>query len=87
MRRDYDRGRRDEVAKAFYNSRAWKSIRQVKLSSTPLCEPCQELNVLRPATTVHHIKPARDFPELRLSIDNLESNCESCHSSHHARER
>ena len=72
------------MLKAFYGVRAWVSLKDSKLASNPLCEECLRRGMLIAATIVHHVKPVRDFPDLRLDFDNLESNCASCHSRHHA---
>ena len=58
----------------------WERVRAAKLSRSPLCEDCFERGIYIPAAQVHHIKKVKDFPELRLSMDNLRSLCESCHS-------
>jgi 5-methylcytosine-specific restriction endonuclease McrA len=80
----YDRTMRNPWAKKFYNSTAWLKCRQIKLSRDPYCQKCLKHEVFTPATIVHHLKPITDFPELRLDIDNMESNCASCHSREHA---
>jgi 5-methylcytosine-specific restriction enzyme A len=80
----YDRSKRNPEAKKFYNSVAWSKCRQIKLSRDPWCEKCLQQHVLTPASIVHHVKPITEFPELRLDIDNMESNCASCHSRWHA---
>ena len=33
----------------------------------------------RQATMVHHIKPRKEYPELALCPENLESLCNLCH--------
>jgi 5-methylcytosine-specific restriction protein A len=80
----YDRSTRNRESKAFYNSAPWLKCRQIKLSRDPYCEKCLEQDIYTPATIVHHLKPITEFPELRLDIDNMESNCASCHSRWHA---
>lgn len=73
-------------ADPFYLSGAWKRARLQALERD--CYLCQEClrqmragRVLRPrhATMVHHIKPRSAYPELALSLDNLESLCNICH--------
>jgi len=65
----------------FYQSKAWRNLRAYKLSLNPLCENENCKNV---ATEVHHIKERKDFPELQLEINNLQSLCKPCHSTHTA---
>jgi 5-methylcytosine-specific restriction endonuclease McrA len=81
--RQYDRHGRDPEAKRFYRSAAWLGIRSIKLRRDPLCERCLARGLLIPATTVHHKRERREAPDLALDLDNLESLCPSCHSSHH----
>ena len=64
-----------------YTRKPWRSMRKYKLSINPFCERCEPLT---PATEVHHIKDAKKYPELFYEIDNLESLCKPCHSSHTA---
>lgn len=71
-------------AKPFYYSTAWRKCRASILSrDNHLCQPCLKKGILTPATTVHHIKPLDDYPELALDADNLESCCRQCHEEHH----
>jgi 5-methylcytosine-specific restriction enzyme A len=60
----------------LYNTAAWKNARLAFLSTHPLCNRCGA-----PASIVHHIKSARDHPELRLDPDNFESLCFACHQT------
>lgn len=84
--REYDRTARDQESKRFYNSAAWKKVRRLKLSSSPLCEVCRPLGVFKPATHVHHKVELRDDPTLGLDVDNLQPLCHACHSRLHARQ-
>jgi 5-methylcytosine-specific restriction enzyme A len=34
-----------------------------------------------PATSVHHVRPVAEFPELRLDPDNCVALCDDCHAS------
>jgi 5-methylcytosine-specific restriction enzyme A len=80
----YDRTKRNPESKKFYDSVAFRNCRQIKLCKDPWCEKCLKRDVYTPANIVHHVKPIEDYPELRLDIDNMESNCASCHSRWHA---
>lgn len=73
-------------ADPFYRSAAWKRAReQALMRDLYLCQECLRRvemgKQLRPrhATMVHHIKPRKLYPELALSLDNLESLCNTCH--------
>lgn len=82
----YDRYQRDREAKAFYNSRAWRMLRSLKLALDPVCEDCLKKDMLVPATVVHHEKERSEHPHLALSLENLRSKCAPCHSRLHASE-
>jgi 5-methylcytosine-specific restriction protein A len=60
--------------------RRWQRLRAYKLRLNPLCETCLVNGIVTAAEEVDHIKPVRDYPELRLVLDNLQSMCKSCHS-------
>lgn len=60
----------------LYKTTAWQKLRVLALSLAPICQRC----TVKAATTVHHIKPAREYPELQFDLDNLETMCVSCHN-------
>ena len=66
--------------RGFYQSRAWRQIREVALQRDHyLCQNCLRNNRLTRATEVHHIQPLEDHPELGLELANLQSLCWDCH--------
>lgn len=78
----------------FYSTGAWKRLRQMALDRDHgFCVWClragryardrhgRRVNVL--ATTVHHVKPRRDYPELEYELSNLVSLCDGCHDEAH----
>ena len=65
-----------------YNSKRWIGIRRWKINQNPMCEICER----RFATQVHHIKPVRDYFELRYDLSNLQSVCVWCHAKETAKE-
>lgn len=79
-KRDWSR-RTEKVP--LYNTERWKEVSLLKRLRNPKCEVCQK----RPATAVHHIKRARDYPELQLDIDNLQSICDQCHGKETVQEQ
>jgi 5-methylcytosine-specific restriction protein A len=80
----YDKYKRDQTSKAFYNSKAWEKCRLLILQrDNHLCQECLKQNKITPADMVHHIKELRDHPELALDEDNLESLCNTCHNKEH----
>lgn len=81
----YDTYKRDQEAKAFYNSKEWQRMRRKALvRDRYLCQPCLRHKRITPADIVHHIVPIKDDWSKRLDINNLESICFSCHNSLHA---
>jgi 5-methylcytosine-specific restriction protein A len=63
----------------FYNTKAWKWVRRVKLTADPLCEVCQAQGRLVRATDVDHIKAINAGGD-RTDMANLQSLCHECHS-------
>jgi 5-methylcytosine-specific restriction endonuclease McrA len=52
----------------------------MKLRQDPLCELCEEQDIVTAATQVHHRKAFHGLQDpLRLDWDNLQSLCEECH--------
>lgn len=70
----YDRNIRDKDADKFYHSAEWKKIREVVLTNNPFCISCG-----RAADTVDHIVAIKNGGS-KLSLDNLQSMCNSCHN-------
>lgn len=61
----------------FYNSKEWKKIRiQAFERDNYTCQTCDRRGGDLEA---NHIKPRSTFPELKLSIDNIETLCVLCH--------
>ena len=73
----YDRYRRDKEAKRFYNSDLWQKARVAKLSRDPLCAKHLERGQVVAAELVHHL----DGDIYNLLPNNLQSLCNSCHTS------
>lgn len=70
-----------EGRQTFYNSKEWKSVRQIVLTLNPWCQECERNGrhyVL--ATEVHHIVDIVDEPTRCMDMENLEGLCKSCHS-------
>jgi hypothetical protein len=65
----------------------WQRVRAEKLETDPLCEcsRCREMQRVKMATIVHHIKEVEDFPDLRLVWDNLMGFNKKCHEVEHGR--
>jgi len=77
-------GRRTEETK-FYQSTAWRRLRNAFIQDNPLCVGCQEKGIVNPAAVVDHIVPKRKGGD-ELNIRNLQSLCNSCHNRKSGRE-
>ena len=70
--KQYDREKRDKVRAAFYHSVAWKRVSDtVKARANGLDEYEFMRGSLVRGTTVHHIEPLSEKPELGLDMRNL----------------
>jgi 5-methylcytosine-specific restriction enzyme A len=70
----------------FYNSMAWRKLRDWYKKGHPLCEQCEKKGIIRQMKIVDHIKAIRQDGE-PLDPNNLQSLCEPCHNSKSGRER
>ena len=65
--------------------RRWRNLRAMYLSRHPWCElqmTCAERPITqRLAVEVHHRRPIREAPELRLVWGNLAATCGPCHDA------
>lgn len=75
--KEYDRKRGSSAERGY--DRRWRKVREIKLSIDPLCEVCLDQGLTTKATMVHHIKPIKTHPELRLVLTNLQSLCNEHH--------
>lgn len=83
--RYYNGNKRDKEMQGFYHSQAWVKLREIKIKQNPLCEECYKNGRLKKAVIVDHILPAKEYPDKRLNIDNLQSLCASCHNKKHGK--
>lgn len=79
-----------KVIKAFYNSSAWKRMRQMVMSERGyLCEWCLKDGEHVAGIEVHHITPITvdnvRNPSITLNKDNLVLLCKACHNKAHKR--
>jgi len=71
---------------SIYKDKRWKKKRAWILKRDEyLCQECKRYGKRSTATTVHHVKPIEDYPELWLIDKNLYSVCAACHESYHDR--
>ena len=65
----------------YYESpkhRRWRAA--VLRKAKGLCVECARYGKRVEATHAHHIKPRKEYPELRYVIDNGMALCTACHS-------
>ncbi|WP_363549572.1 HNH endonuclease signature motif containing protein [Caldifermentibacillus hisashii] len=70
----------------FYKSQKWIRKRELILKRDEYkCRECKRYGKTSPATTVHHVIPLDQRPDLKLNINNLISLCDKCHNQMHNR--
>lgn len=69
-----------KITNPFYNSTAWKKLRDSYRSKYPLCRMCEDRSVTRLAEYVDHKVPILIDDDLKLEWDNLQSLCAKCHA-------
>jgi 5-methylcytosine-specific restriction protein A len=74
--REYDKQHRSKHSR-LYGSQ-WRKLRQLYVSTPPLCEKCLEQGFHVPVAEVHHILPLDEGGT--HAEDNLVSLCQSCHT-------
>lgn len=76
----------------YYNSLAWKRLRNTYISLHPLCQFCLDNGKVEPATEVHHAVPymrgsdEQEKWELFLDEKNLIPLCSKCHTAVHTKD-
>ena len=80
---------------AFYSTSEWKHTRsEVRLRDNNECQECKRQGRVftnksepgkRKRLDVDHIKELADYPELCLTMENLETLCIRCHNKKHDR--
>lgn len=82
-----------EHTSEFYNSAAWRRLRNTFLSTRPICACCLEFGKVTPATVAHHKIPwDRGITEeekwnLFLKESNLMPVCDTCHHALHFKDK
>lgn len=68
----------------FYNTKEWARLREYKRQLEHYeCERCRAKGKYRRGKNVHHKKYLRLYPELALTLSNLENLCDECHYEEH----
>ena len=90
--RDYDNGKRDKQAAKFYSSGRWQKLREVVRQKYRVQEfkgidiySFFKFNKIETGRIMHHIRPVKDYPELKLRADNLILLTDKNHETIHKR--
>lgn len=81
--------RRNDKWGRYYQSRAWKKLREWQIANYPLCHDCALNGLSVPATEAHHKVPfgtgKTDEEKFALLLDpeNIVSLCHECHMKRH----
>ena len=81
-----------ELSASFYDSLAWKRLRNTFISLHPLCSQCLEYGKVEPATEIHHAVPFQrgeneeEKWQLFLDEKNLIPLCSKCHIALHVKD-
>lgn len=68
----------------FYSSAEWQRLAATaREQQHNECQRCREMGCYSPCAAVHHIRRVKKYPELALSIENLECLCRACHEEEH----
>ncbi len=70
----------------FYNSRQWRKLRRMILQRDPICKKCEKKNIFVSSNVVDHILSIR-LGGAKLSPDNLQGLCTTCHNRKSARDK
>ena len=69
----------DRSNATFYNSRQWRKLRLMILQRDPICKECEKKNRFVSSVVVDHILSIR-LGGAKLSPDNLQGLCTTCHN-------
>lgn len=73
-----------EFSKSFYNSKAWKKVREAYIQSKfGLCERCGKPNSKQVHHKVYLNEQNINNPDITLNFDNFELLCDICHQKEH----
>ena len=64
-----------------YNTKQWRTLRQIQLSQYPLCAGCKQDGIIKAGEHVDHIFPWQQIGAYAFTFNLFQSLCASCHSS------
>lgn len=84
--------KKEKTSASFYDSLAWKRLRNTFISLHPLCAECLKHDKVEPATQIHHAVPflrgenEQEQWQLFLDEKNLIPLCDKCHIAVHVKD-
>lgn len=81
---EYDRASKNpnyKEAQKKYNSTQWQILRQVQLSTEPLCASCLSSGIVTQAQHIDHVFPWQHIGDIAFYHNVFQSLCQPCHSS------
>ena len=77
----YNNTDRRRQAADKYNTAQWRTLRQIQLSTNPICAGCKVDGIITSASHVDHIFPWNQIGEHAFTHNLYQSLCPSCHSN------
>ncbi len=77
----YNNTDRRRQAADKYNTTQWRTLRQIQLSTHPICAGCKVDGIITSASHVDHIFPWQQVGEHAFTHNLYQSLCPSCHSN------
>lgn len=74
------------IYRRLYKTARWQRTREYQLATQPLCERCLTMEVVEPATVVHHADGGHKGDEDKFWSGPFESLCKPHHDSDGKRE-
>ena len=76
----YNSTQKRTIAMDKYQSSQWRKLRQIQLSTHPLCAACLSEGRITPALHIDHLFPWSQLNEEAFYLNVFQSLCHSCHS-------
>lgn len=78
--RRYNKSDKRKAGLDKYQSSQWRKLRQIQLSTHPLCAACLSEGRITPALHIDHLFPWSQINEEAFYLNVFQSLCHSCHS-------
>lgn len=79
--KQYDKGDKRKEQIAMYQTSQWRTLRQIQLSTEPLCASCLADGIVRQAEHIDHVFPWQILGQTAFYHNLFQSLCAPCHSS------